>query len=119
MRPLTTEYFSRKAPSFHALGQIRLAALPVCSDDPAKAITEAMETIEEDCRSPGGVLSKSGYTAVEQAAHLLCKEWFVHLRFPGHEHVKIENGVPEAYPVYGSSGVVGTHNRNLTAHKIT
>ncbi len=26
---------------------------------------------------------------LEQAARLLYKEWFVHLRFPGHEHVKL------------------------------
>jgi len=79
---------------------------------------------------------------LEQAALLLYKEWFVHLRFPGHEHVKIKDGVPEGwekkplgevaplkygkalkkddrtpgpYPVYGSSGVVGTHNKALVA----
>jgi type I restriction enzyme, S subunit len=34
---------------------------------------------------------------LEQAARLLYKEWFVHLRFPGHEHVKIKNGVPEGW----------------------
>jgi type I restriction enzyme S subunit len=77
---------------------------------------------------------------LEQAARLLYKEWFVHLRFPGHEHVKIKDGVPEgwekqklgeiaplnygkglkeedripgAYPVYGSSGIVGTHEKPL------
>jgi len=33
----------------------------------------------------------------EQAARLLYKEWFVHLRFPGHEHVKTVNGVPEGW----------------------
>ena len=75
---------------------------------------------------------------LEQAARLLYKEWFVHLRFPGHEAVKIKDGVPEGWdkkplgevaplnygrslkkddrlpgsvPVYGSSGIVGTHNR--------
>ncbi len=75
---------------------------------------------------------------LEQSARLLYKEWFVHLRFPGHEHVKIKDGVPEGWakkplgevaplnygralkkderlpgsiPVYGSSGIVGTHNR--------
>lgn len=32
-----------------------------------------------------------------RAARLLYKEWFVHLRFPGHEHVKIKNGVPEGW----------------------
>ncbi len=34
---------------------------------------------------------------LEQAARLLYKEWFVHLRFPGHEHVKIKDGVPEVW----------------------
>ncbi|RXG35027.1 restriction endonuclease subunit S [Methanohalophilus sp. WG1-DM] len=34
---------------------------------------------------------------LEQAAHLLYKEWFVNLRFPGHEHTKIVDGVPEGW----------------------
>lgn len=34
---------------------------------------------------------------LEQAARLLYKEWFVHLRFPGHEHAKIKDGVPEGW----------------------
>ncbi|MEQ8209408.1 MAG: restriction endonuclease subunit S [Lacipirellulaceae bacterium] len=77
---------------------------------------------------------------LEQSARLLYKEWFVHLRFPGHEHVKIKDGVPEGwerkplkdiapfhygkalkkesripgeFPVFGSSGIVGTHTKAL------
>jgi type I restriction enzyme S subunit len=77
---------------------------------------------------------------LEEAARLLYKEWFVRLRFPGHEHVKIKDGVPEgwgrkplgeiaplnygkglkqdnripgAFPVYGSSGIIGTHIKAL------
>ncbi|MCL4441611.1 MAG: restriction endonuclease subunit S [Firmicutes bacterium] len=34
---------------------------------------------------------------LENAAQLLYTEWFVHLRFPGHEHVKITDGVPEGW----------------------
>jgi type I restriction enzyme, S subunit len=34
---------------------------------------------------------------LEQAGQLLYKEWFVRLRFPGHEHVKIKDGVPEGW----------------------
>jgi len=34
---------------------------------------------------------------LEQAARLLYKEWFVRLRFPGHEHVTIRDGVPEGW----------------------
>lgn len=77
---------------------------------------------------------------LEQAARLLYREWFVYLRFPGHEHVKIVDGLPEEwerkhldtigklnygkalksdnripgpYPVYGSSGVIGNHEKPL------
>ncbi|MDX9745010.1 MAG: restriction endonuclease subunit S [Syntrophales bacterium] len=77
---------------------------------------------------------------LEEAARLLYKEWFVHLRFPGHEHTKIIDGVPEgwekkslgaiaplkygkslkkddripgSFPVYGSSGIIGTHAKAL------
>ena len=31
---------------------------------------------------------------LEEAARLLYREWFVHFRFPGHEHVKITDGLP-------------------------
>lgn len=34
---------------------------------------------------------------LEQAARLLYKEWFVRLRFPGHEGVKVKDGVPEGW----------------------
>ncbi len=77
---------------------------------------------------------------LEQAARLLYREWFVHLHFPGHEHVRVVDGVPEGWerkrlgevaplkygkalkeenriagtvPVFGSSGIVGTHDKAL------
>lgn len=77
---------------------------------------------------------------LEESARLLYREWFVRLRFPGHEHTPIVDGVPEGwerktlgdsitlnygkalkaeirvegdYPVYGSSGIVGTHETPL------
>src|SRR5690606_15720896 len=34
---------------------------------------------------------------LEESARLLYQEWFVHLRFPGHEQVKIIDGVPEGW----------------------
>ena len=77
---------------------------------------------------------------LEASARLLYKERFVHLRFPGHEQITVVDGVPEgwernalgdcvtlnygkalkadnrvdgAFPVYGSSGEVGSHNKAL------
>ncbi len=79
---------------------------------------------------------------LEDAARQLYREWFVRLRFPGHEHTRITNGVPEGwervplgkratlnygkalkaenrsdgpYPVFGSSGIVGVHEKALAA----
>jgi len=34
---------------------------------------------------------------LEEAARQLYREWFVRLRFPGYEHTKIVNGVPEGW----------------------
>lgn len=77
---------------------------------------------------------------LEESARLLYQEWFVHLRFPGHEQVEITDGVPDGwdkktlkqiatlnygkalkaeirvpgpFPVYGSSGEVGSHEKAL------
>jgi type I restriction enzyme, S subunit len=34
---------------------------------------------------------------LEEAARLLYREWFVHFRFPGHEHAKFVDGLPEGW----------------------
>ena len=41
--------------------------------------------------------NKKQIRLLEEAAQRLYKEWFVDLRFPGHENVKIVNGVPEGW----------------------
>lgn len=76
---------------------------------------------------------------LEEAAQRLYKEWFVNLRFPGHESTKIVDGVPEGwekksidsiysikygknlstklinksgeYPVYGANGIIGYYSQ--------
>jgi len=77
---------------------------------------------------------------LEESARLLYREWFVRLRFPGHEHARLTNGIPQGwarvplgervtlnygnalkaderidgpFPVYGSSGIVGSHEKPL------
>jgi len=42
---------------------------------------------------------------LEDAARLLYEEWFVRLRFPGHEHTPINDGVPEGW----SQEPIGDH----------
>jgi type I restriction enzyme S subunit len=36
-------------------------------------------------------------TLLEESARLLYRDWFVRLRFPGHEHTRIIDGVPEGW----------------------
>lgn len=43
---------------------------------------------------------------LEEAAQRFYKEWFVDLRFPGHENTKIVDGVPEGWSVYPFSSKV-------------
>ena len=45
---------------------------------------------------------------LETAGRLLYKEWFVHLRFPGNEHVKIKEGLPEGWSRKNLSKLVTT-----------
>jgi type I restriction enzyme S subunit len=50
---------------------------------------------------------------LEESARLLYKEWFVHLRFPGHEHVKIVDGVPEGWDLSEIGEVADYLNRGM------
>ena len=43
---------------------------------------------------------------LEEAAQRLYKEWFVDLLFPGHEHTKIVDGVPEGWEIFRFSDKV-------------
>lgn len=42
---------------------------------------------------------------LEEAAQRLYKEWFIDLRFPGHENTKITDGVPERWRKYKFSDI--------------
>jgi type I restriction enzyme, S subunit len=79
-------------------------------------------------------------TLLEKMAEEIYREWFVRLRFPGHEQAIFHKGIPEGweikklenvvelaygkalkeedrvpgiYPVFGSSGIIGTHKSFL------
>ncbi|HDS1390889.1 restriction endonuclease subunit S [Stenotrophomonas maltophilia] len=48
---------------------------------------------------------------LEEAARRLYREWFVHLRFPGHETVNVMDGVPEGWARTAFSDVVQINPR--------
>jgi type I restriction enzyme, S subunit len=53
------------------------------------SILSAYDELIENNRRRMGLL--------EQAARMLYEEWFVRLRFPGHEHTRITNGLPQGW----------------------
>ncbi len=52
---------------------------------------------------------------LEEAARQLYREWFVRLRFPGHEHTRITNGVPEGWERGRLSDVAEVNKESLSS----
>ncbi len=112
----------------HVIGNWPLPVPPSATQQSISDILSAYDNLIENNRRRIQLL--------ELAARLLYKEWFVHLRFPGHEHVKIKDGVPKGWekkplgelltlqrgfdlpvskrkeghiPIYASTGINGYH----------
>lgn len=62
--------------------------MPSCRRDMGRILSAYDDLIENNRRR---------IALLEEAARLLYREWFVHFRFPGHEHVKVIDGVPEGW----------------------
>ena len=71
------------------IGGIRIPFVPKQTQETIVSILSAYDDMIENNRRRIQLL--------EQAARLLYKEWFVNLRFPGHEHVTITDGVTEGW----------------------
>lgn len=57
--------------------------------------------------------NKRRIALLEESARLLYREWFVHFRFPGHEHVKIIDGLPEGWKIALLSDVANVNDKSL------
>lgn len=55
---------------------------------------------------------------LEEAARLLYREWFVHFRFPGHEHVKFIDGLPEGWERTSLDQVVESNSASYRAKEL-
>ena len=53
---------------------------------------------------------------LEEAAQRLYKEWFVDLRFPGYEHTKIVDGVPEGWKKSTTAAVSSVLRRGISPY---
>ena len=85
----------------HAVGTTMLnlsagivAGLPIRypSIEVQKKISDILSTYDDLIEN-----NRRRMTLLEESARLLYREWFVRLRFPGYEHTRIIDGVPEGW----------------------
>lgn len=74
-----------------ALNNMQLALPPLPIQQRIASILSAYDDLIEN--------NQKQIKLLEEAAQRLYKEWFVDLRFPGHEGVKIVDGVPEGWKI--------------------
>ena len=85
----TTIGSSQKALTISALKNIKVSLPPRSVQDKIVEVVSAYDDLIEN--------NQRQIKLLEEAAQRLYKEWFVDLRFPGHENTKIVDGVPEGW----------------------
>lgn len=117
-----------------SLGSLRNIKIDVPSLESQKHIADILSAYDDLIEN-----NQKQIKLLEEAAQRLYKEWFVDLRFPGHENAKIVDGVPDGWsrgllkelisvnygkdhkkapddgniPVYGSGGLMRKCNKSL------
>jgi type I restriction enzyme S subunit len=66
--------------------------LPFPSPDTQRRIVDILSTYDDLIAN-----NNRRMALLEESIHLLYREWFARLRFPGHERVKVVEGVPEGW----------------------
>lgn len=85
----TTIGSSQKALTISALKNIKVSLPPRSVQDKIVEVVSFYDDLIEN--------NQKQIKLLEEAAQRLYKEWFVDLRFPGHENTKIVDGVPEGW----------------------
>ena len=74
------------------LGILREFELPLPPLDAQREIVKALSAYDDLIEN-----NRRRMALLEESARLLYREWFVCLRFPGHEHTRIVDGIPERW----------------------
>lgn len=87
----TTIGSSQKALTIAALKDLKILCPPIGIQNRIVEILTSYDDLIEN--------NQKQIKLLEEAAQRLYKEWFVALRFPGHENTKITDGIPEGWSV--------------------
>ena len=78
--------------SWQKLSTIKFPAPPIAIQDRIVDIASTYDDLIEN--------NQKQIKLLEEAAQRLYKEWFIDLRFPGHESTPIHDGIPEGWETY-------------------
>ena len=97
LRPYHKEWMLRQCgnkATMASLNQdvIRRIVLPFPQPEEQREIADILSTYDDLIEN-----NRRRIALLEEAARLVYREWFVHFRFPGHEHVRIVDGIPEGW----------------------
>lgn len=87
----------------------------------AKLLSPAQSEVVADILSAYDDLIENNRRRIallEEAARMLYREWFVHFRFPGHEHVKNIDGLPEGWERTTLGQVAETNSESYGAKEL-
>lgn len=90
------------------LGELRRFSIKVPSLSVQNEITSILSTYDDLIEN-----NRRRMALLEESARLLYQEWFVRLRFPGHEHTRIINGVPKGWNLRRLDEIAVLNRENL------
>ena len=85
---------------FLSLKQLRSLPVPVADETYMQKVVNILSTYDDLIEN-----NQKQIKLLEEAAQRLYKEWFVDLRFPGHETTPITDGIPEGWVRYKFSEI--------------
>ena len=104
----TTIGSSQKALTISAL---KLIEIPLPPAEKQKRIVNILSSYDDLIEN-----NQKQIKLLEEAAQRLYKEWFIDLRFPGHESTPIHDGIPEGWAL-GTLGQIAEFKRGQTITK--
>lgn len=102
----TTIGSSQKALTIAALKDLKILCPPIGIQNRIVEILTSYDDLIEN--------NQKQIKLLEEAAQRLYKEWFVDLRFPGHENTKIIDGVPEGWRMAVLSEIASVNKESIS-----
>lgn len=102
----TTIGSSQKALTIAALKDLKILCPPIGIQNRIVEILTSYDDLIEN--------NQKQIKLLEEVAQRLYKEWFVDLRFPGHENTKITDGVPEGWRMAVLSEIASVNKESIS-----